>query len=150
MSDHSPGPWHVSKRDGRTIVRLVYDPVTETSREEEIAVVKHKIHGMVANADLIAAAPELKEWKESAMEVFATWDEVGETLGGVKTIDLGISRAEIAMREAKRLKTNNADMLEALENLTEHLADMGLMNEDSEGWQDAIAAIANAKKGPTP
>lgn len=47
---------------------------------------------------------QLSAWKESAMSVLNAWDDVFLVLWGAETSDLGRSKTEVALREAKRLK----------------------------------------------
>lgn len=92
MSKHTPGPWYFGSNErqpqiasesdprGRTIA-LVYDGTDDETK--------------VANANLIAAAPELLQILETIVE------DVGYRGGGAKLCKQFLSRATIAIHKAK-------------------------------------------------
>ena len=64
MSTHTPGPWHVSELDYRTIGprRIVgQGTMGEVPQLQAVARVTERMDETAANAHLIAAAPELLE-----------------------------------------------------------------------------------------
>jgi len=57
----TPGPWRVSSLDGRTVgpVRALFADGTAVQQLQAVAIVKERTGESDANANLIAAAPEL-------------------------------------------------------------------------------------------
>ncbi len=58
-------------------------------------------------APYLAEIDALKQWKESATNILNEWDKVSYELGGVTVDDLGKSASQVALREAKRLKSRS-------------------------------------------
>lgn len=61
MTKHTPGPWKVSKLDGRTINGKAYRNLEGNLVTPAIASIKERTGETEANARLISAAPELLE-----------------------------------------------------------------------------------------
>lgn len=76
---HTPGPWHVLETMGGSI--KVVDATCPSDRLEESAIVvgsipRRKDRAGLANARLIAAAPELL----AACELVKRWDDMSEAM----------------------------------------------------------------------
>ena len=90
------------------------------------------------------------QWWQVPVQVGAPGGVNGGPGNVIAMVSMGGPGAMISDKEHveanARLIAAAPDLLAALESLTEHLADMDHMNEDSEGWQDALTAIAKAKE----
>ena len=92
MSKHTPGPWSVGSNSGhietanawRMSIAICYN---KDSKADGVSKEEFK-----ANAQLIAAAPELLEALKEARSILATAEDVSEHLS-IKKIDAAIAKA---------------------------------------------------------
>jgi hypothetical protein len=92
MSTHTPGPWHVSELDYRTIGprRIVgQGTMGEMPQLQAVARVTERMDETAANARLIAAAPELLAALKSCIEICDR-----ECIGDLTLIHAAIAKAE--------------------------------------------------------
>lgn len=86
MSKHTPGPWHVSSNTAQDLV-CAGDEVVADCTTGDLPDIS------IANARLIAAAPELLEACKSLLP--EGWDDgVMDHMPGVKIARLAIAKAE--------------------------------------------------------
>lgn len=99
MSNHTPGPWMIQSRDND----LLFDVVDSRTESKLIAgPFRHELPTVkgnsetIANARLIAAAPELLE----ALETIVCWQDV-DSIGARLTSAQMLTQARAAIAKAK-------------------------------------------------
>ena len=137
MSKPSPGPYEVeSKRAdcGQPPYFAIIAPAPEGISGPYIIADTLNCHHCIdpdearANAELLAQSFSLARWKEEAMIVLAKWDKVYVELGGAS---LGEFISEASLREVKRIKASNAEILEALAPIKTAIEDKEDVRHDS-------------------
>lgn len=99
MSKHTPGPWVIIPggdewNQGRI---ATIEPKPETMVETNywtVAEVNHRRDEHAANANLIAAAPEMLALLEEARSILEMWKDVAPAVSLCADIDKAIARAK--------------------------------------------------------
>lgn len=93
---------------------------------------------------LKAELANLKQWKEEAIEEAVRWFAVSDEIGGKGTI--GERLTDIAIREVRRLKAVNAELLAACEKMLAKFDSIRPeWSDETPMCREARAAIAKAK-----
>lgn len=104
MSKHTKGPWKAGRPDMGTYVGGVLSKWIYSADDQYVAVASGKIKGswdeVMANAHLIAAAPEMLEALEEIISIIKIID-LQESLGIAKKAWAELQSCEAAIKKAK-------------------------------------------------